>query len=165
MVVRFLHLTHKTRSPSSAPARLPFFSWEGSPTKIDYRKNGTRILASLLEDLVNKLVTVGKGLEDGPDPHGGSLSWWLPAIPLVFLPFSVFCPFNALKIKLLAGDLRAAQLRSGRAHKFGWQGYARANHPVVMRCCVWFFSHRALHRRTAKHCLREARFHCDPHQF
>ena len=29
------------------------FSEEGSPTKIDYRKNGTLILGSLLEDLDN----------------------------------------------------------------------------------------------------------------
>ena len=38
----------ETRSPSSAI--LPFFG-EGSPTKIDYRKKGTLILTSLLEDL------------------------------------------------------------------------------------------------------------------
>ena len=38
-----------------SPARCPltnFFGWEGSPTKIDYRKKGTLILASLLEGLV-----------------------------------------------------------------------------------------------------------------
>ena len=39
----------KTRSPS---ALLPFSGWEGSPTKIDYRKKGTLILTSLLEDLM-----------------------------------------------------------------------------------------------------------------
>ena len=39
----------KTRSPSSA--LLPFFGWEGSPTKTDCRKKGTLILTSLLEDL------------------------------------------------------------------------------------------------------------------
>ena len=38
-----------TRSPSSA---LSPFLGEGSPTKIDCRKKGTLILASLLEDLV-----------------------------------------------------------------------------------------------------------------
>ena len=32
---------------------ISFFGWEGSPTKIDYRKKGTLILTSLLEDLVN----------------------------------------------------------------------------------------------------------------
>ena len=34
---------------------VPFyiFCGEGSPTKIDYRKKGTFILASLLEDLEN----------------------------------------------------------------------------------------------------------------
>ena len=37
-----------TRSPSSA--LLPFLG-EGSPTKIDYRKKGTLILTSPLEDL------------------------------------------------------------------------------------------------------------------
>ena len=38
-------------SPSSAP--LPFQCLgEGSPTKIDYRKKGSLILTSLLEDLV-----------------------------------------------------------------------------------------------------------------
>ena len=38
------------------PFYRSFFGWEGSPTKIDYRKKkvkkGTRILTSLLEDLV-----------------------------------------------------------------------------------------------------------------
>ena len=33
-------------------ALLPTFLGEGSPTKIDYRKKGTLILTSLLEDLV-----------------------------------------------------------------------------------------------------------------
>ena len=37
-----------TRSPNSA---LLLFFGEGSPTKIDYRKKGTLILTSLLEDL------------------------------------------------------------------------------------------------------------------
>ena len=37
-------------SPTSALS-LPFFGWEGPPTKIGYRKKRTRILASLLEDL------------------------------------------------------------------------------------------------------------------
>ena len=40
--------TRVTRPPSSS--LLPFFG-EGSPTKIDYRKKGTLILTSLLEDL------------------------------------------------------------------------------------------------------------------
>ena len=43
--------------PAGPPARCPFspffFGWEGSPTKIDYRKKrGGLILTSLLEDLV-----------------------------------------------------------------------------------------------------------------
>ena len=33
------------------PFLTPFFGWEGSPTKIDYRTKGTLILTSLLEDL------------------------------------------------------------------------------------------------------------------
>ena len=33
------------------PFYLFFFGWEGSPTKIDYRKKGTLVLTSLLEDL------------------------------------------------------------------------------------------------------------------
>ena len=33
-------------------AFLPVFGWEGSPTKIDYRKKGTLILSSLLKNLV-----------------------------------------------------------------------------------------------------------------
>ena len=45
-------LHFSTRSPSSA--LLPFLG-EGSPTKIDYRKKGTLILASLLEDLVYEI--------------------------------------------------------------------------------------------------------------
>ena len=39
-----------SRSPSSA--LFPLFWGEGSPTKIDYRKKGTLIPTSLLEDLV-----------------------------------------------------------------------------------------------------------------
>ena len=34
------------------PFSTPFFGWEGSSTKIDYRKRGIFILTSLLEDLV-----------------------------------------------------------------------------------------------------------------
>ena len=37
-------------SPSTALE--PTFFGEGSPTKIDYRKKGTLILTSLLEDLI-----------------------------------------------------------------------------------------------------------------
>ena len=40
-----------TRSPNSALAH-PFLE-EGSPTKIDYSKKGTLILASVLEDLAD----------------------------------------------------------------------------------------------------------------
>ena len=39
-----------SRCPSSG--LVHFFGGEGSPTKIDYRKKGTLILTSLLEDLV-----------------------------------------------------------------------------------------------------------------
>ena len=42
-----------------------FFGWEGSPTKTDYRKNGSLILSSLLEDLV---VFQGRG-------EGGAAKW------------------------------------------------------------------------------------------
>ena len=41
---------HFTRSPTIALSH-PIFGWEGSPTKIDYRKKGTLIRSSLLEDL------------------------------------------------------------------------------------------------------------------
>ena len=36
---------------------MPFYPFwgEGSPTKIDYRKNGTLVLTSLLEDLAFNL--------------------------------------------------------------------------------------------------------------
>ena len=37
----------------------PTFVGEGSPSKIDYRKKGTRILTSLLEDLVCFCVCLG----------------------------------------------------------------------------------------------------------
>ena len=37
--------------PARCPFTVSFFGWEGNPTKIDYRKKGTLILASLLEDL------------------------------------------------------------------------------------------------------------------
>ena len=43
-----------SKSPSSA--LLPFFGWEGSPTKIGYRKKGALILTSPLEDVVIKLI-------------------------------------------------------------------------------------------------------------
>ena len=39
----------KARSPSSA--LVPTFLGEGSPAKIDYRKKGTLIFTSLLQDL------------------------------------------------------------------------------------------------------------------
>ena len=43
-----------SRSPQRKGAlSLPFLVWEGSPTKIDYRK-GTLILTSLLEDLFDQ---------------------------------------------------------------------------------------------------------------
>ena len=42
--------------PSSARPLAPFFGWEGSPTKIDYRKKAEEFLSltSLLEGLVNE---------------------------------------------------------------------------------------------------------------
>ena len=46
--------------PSSA--LLPTFLGEGFPTKIDYRKKGTLILTSLLEDLVGDSHLVGDDL-------------------------------------------------------------------------------------------------------
>ena len=42
----------KLGPPARGPCSPNFFAWEGSPTKIDYRKKGTLILTSLLEDLV-----------------------------------------------------------------------------------------------------------------
>ena len=44
-----------SRSPNSALSH-PFFGWEGSRTKMDYRKKGTLILTSPLEDLVMSYV-------------------------------------------------------------------------------------------------------------
>ena len=47
--------SESTRSPVVGPPVVPFFSpflGEGSHTKIDYRKKGTLVLTSLLEDLV-----------------------------------------------------------------------------------------------------------------
>ena len=38
--------------PPVVPFYRFFFGWEGSPTKVDYRKKGTLIKTSLLEDLV-----------------------------------------------------------------------------------------------------------------
>ena len=55
------------RSPSCA--LLPFFGWQGFPTKINYRKKGTRILTSLLEDLVLFVVFCLGG--------GGGVGWLL----------------------------------------------------------------------------------------
>ena len=40
-----------TRSPARCPTSYPFFGWEGSPKKINYRKQGSLILSSLPEDL------------------------------------------------------------------------------------------------------------------
>ena len=39
------------------PFLTPFFGWEGSPTKIDYRKKGALIPTSLLEDPVAEVKT------------------------------------------------------------------------------------------------------------
>ena len=44
-------------STGSPSALLPFFGLEGSPVIIDYRKKGTLILTSLLEDLVKAMLT------------------------------------------------------------------------------------------------------------
>ena len=47
-------LVVRTMVARLGPPVVPFclcFGWEGSPTKIDYRKMGTLILNSLLEDL------------------------------------------------------------------------------------------------------------------
>ena len=45
---------------------LPCFSWEGSPTKIDYRKKGSLILTSLLEYLAGRVAE----LLEFRDPKG-----------------------------------------------------------------------------------------------
>ena len=58
-----------------------FFGWEGSPTKRDYKKRGTLILASLLENLDKEFGrknagNVGLG-ELGPKKEGGpKCRWW-----------------------------------------------------------------------------------------
>ena len=55
----------KSLGPPARCPSLPFlFGWEGSPSKIDYRKNGTLILSSLPEDLVVDLETC----QDKRDP-------------------------------------------------------------------------------------------------
>ena len=41
------------------PFLTPFFGWEGSPTKIDYRKRGTLSNLSSLEDLVAPQLCLG----------------------------------------------------------------------------------------------------------
>ena len=53
----FAHFPKQPRSPSSALSH-PFFGWEGSPAKIDYRKKGTLILTSLLEDLDDNMYSL-----------------------------------------------------------------------------------------------------------
>ena len=45
-----------TTARSASSALLPFLG-EGSPTKIDYRKKGTLILTTLLEDLDSHMAT------------------------------------------------------------------------------------------------------------
>ena len=44
--------------PPVVPFLTPFLG-EGSPTKMDYRKNGTLILTSLLEDLAIRGASLG----------------------------------------------------------------------------------------------------------
>ena len=46
--------------PPVVPFLTPFFGWEFSPTKINYRKQGTLIQTSLLEDLVAFILMVAK---------------------------------------------------------------------------------------------------------
>ena len=43
--------TLKEGPPTRCPFSPSYSGWEGSPSKIDYRKKGSRILTSLLEDL------------------------------------------------------------------------------------------------------------------
>ena len=69
-----VHLTcskDKLESPVLGPPVVPFltlfFSGEGSPTKIDYRKKGgSLVLSSLLEDLAYLHLSE---IKDGPAPH------------------------------------------------------------------------------------------------
>ena len=44
------------------------FLGEGSPTKIDYRKKGTLILTSLLEDLVEPPGVISLFFQDAGEP-------------------------------------------------------------------------------------------------
>ena len=52
-----------TRSPSSAPL---LFLVQGSPTKLDYRKKGTLILSSLLEDLGDVDIMLARNYDSFP---------------------------------------------------------------------------------------------------
>ena len=61
-----------SRSSSSALLPFFFFSGEGSPTKVDYRrKSGTLILTSLLEDLV--YVYTHSTFQATPEPRATAL--------------------------------------------------------------------------------------------
>ena len=74
-----------SRSPSSA--LLPFLGVEGSPTKTDYRKKGTLILTSPLEDpVICPIQMVGglvaKAIDDNVVPvlPARVLDWFLPSL-------------------------------------------------------------------------------------
>ena len=62
----------KLGNPARCPFTVSFFGWEDSATKIDYRKKGTLILTSLLEDLV---MLVSWGLVQGKAM--GNLSFFI----------------------------------------------------------------------------------------
>ena len=46
------------QGPPVGALSCPFFGWEGSPTKIDYREKDTLILASLLGDLAERDIGI-----------------------------------------------------------------------------------------------------------
>ena len=60
--ITFLQVDSFARSPSSA--RLPFFGWEGSSTKTDYRrKKHTRVPTDSNLKLLEELVEYGRFLQ------------------------------------------------------------------------------------------------------
>ena len=86
---------------------LILFGWEGSPTKIDYRKKGTLILTTLLEDLVH---LYGQSPSRCARIHG--CAPFKVMYPACIWPFVVDAPFSRGAFLAALGTRRSWARRS-----------------------------------------------------
>ena len=75
-----LNVKHELNKCNLGPPLVPFYSFlvEGSPTTIDYRKKGTLILSSILEDLAMEPASAWLRILDTVDANRNGLAPRLP---------------------------------------------------------------------------------------